>query len=272
LTLLFLCWTLGALSTDDLGFTLGVDIAAVRFTYNSTTGPPITVVNSTDLCYHCEYQFLATMAPGNMSTNFSVLCMGDTKQYRFFYPNGTFVSVEHSPQQHEVYMFTLHDDGSINLEVIDSGDDANFPIYIAIAVIAGLAVTYSIAVHAYTQHKAQEAIGPEVITSDSFNYVRLGKQRTEFPDPFITSESDLQSPSVQFSEKKEKKKDKTKERLRSLDTFRGMSLVIMIFVNYGGGGYYFFNHSIWNGLTVADLVFPWFIWIMGTSMAISLYL
>lgn len=40
-------------------------------------------------------------------------------------------------------------------------------------------------------------------------------------------------------------------------------------VNYGGGGYWFFAHSIWNGLTVADLVFPWFIWIMGTSMALS---
>ena len=43
----------------------------------------------------------------------------------------------------------------------------------------------------------------------------------------------------------------------------------MIFVNYGGGSYYFFNHSPWNGLTVADLVFPWFIWIMGVSLAIS---
>jgi len=31
----------------------------------------------------------------------------------------------------------------------------------------------------------------------------------------------------------------------------------MIFVNYGGGGYWFFDHSKWNGLTVADLVFPW---------------
>jgi len=40
----------------------------------------------------------------------------------------------------------------------------------------------------------------------------------------------------------------------SLDVFRGLSVAIMIFVNYGGGGYYFFNHSIWNGLTVADLV------------------
>jgi heparan-alpha-glucosaminide N-acetyltransferase len=43
----------------------------------------------------------------------------------------------------------------------------------------------------------------------------------------------------------------------------------MIFVNYGGGGYYFFAHSIWNGLTVADLVFPWFIFIMGSAMSLS---
>jgi len=43
----------------------------------------------------------------------------------------------------------------------------------------------------------------------------------------------------------------------------------MIFVNYGGGSYWFFNHSIWNGLTVADLVFPWFVFIMGIAMPIS---
>ena len=45
--------------------------------------------------------------------------------------------------------------------------------------------------------------------------------------------------------------------------------MIMIFVNYGGGGYWFFDHSCWNGLTVADLVFPWFIWIMGVSIVFS---
>lgn len=60
-----------------------------------------------------------------------------------------------------------------------------------------------------------------------------------------------------------------KERLKSLDTFRGLSLVLMMFVNYGGGGYWFFEHPPWNGLTVADLVFPWFIFIMGTAMNYS---
>lgn len=58
-------------------------------------------------------------------------------------------------------------------------------------------------------------------------------------------------------------------RLKSLDTFRGFALCLMIFVNYGGGGYWFFEHASWNGLTFADLLFPWFMWMMGVSMALS---
>ncbi|KAK7823018.1 hypothetical protein U0070_025835 [Myodes glareolus] len=46
-------------------------------------------------------------------------------------------------------------------------------------------------------------------------------------------------------------------RLRCVDTFRGLALILMVFVNYGGGKYWYFKHSSWNGLTVADLVFPW---------------
>ena len=62
----------------------------------------------------------------------------------------------------------------------------------------------------------------------------------------------------------------TSARILSIDTFRGISLSIMIFVNSGGGQYdAFFDHSRWNGLTVADLVFPWFVWTQGVSMAIS---
>eukprot|EP00095_Tigriopus_kingsejongensis_P004563 maker-scaffold462_size163801-snap-gene-0.38 protein:Tk04563 transcript:maker-scaffold462_size163801-snap-gene-0.38-mRNA-1 annotation:"heparan-alpha-glucosaminide n-acetyltransferase-like" len=60
-----------------------------------------------------------------------------------------------------------------------------------------------------------------------------------------------------------------KPRLRSLDAFRGLAIVMMIFVNYGGAGYWFFHHTPWNGLTVADLVFPWFLWIMGVSIALA---
>lgn len=68
-----------------------------------------------------------------------------------------------------------------------------------------------------------------------------------------------------------KNQKKKLPRLQSLDTFRGISLTFMIFVNYGGGGYWFFEHAAWNGLTIADLLFPWFMWIMGVSMAISFH-
>lgn len=58
-------------------------------------------------------------------------------------------------------------------------------------------------------------------------------------------------------------------RVKSVDVLRGISIAVMIFVNYGGGDYWFFRHSPWNGLTVADLVFPWFLWVMGVSLVLS---
>ncbi|KAI4470588.1 hypothetical protein MML48_1g14109 [Holotrichia oblita] len=61
-----------------------------------------------------------------------------------------------------------------------------------------------------------------------------------------------------------------KPRVKSLDTFRGITIALMIFVNYGGGGYRFIDHTVWNGLHIADLVFPWFLWIMGVCIPISI--
>ncbi len=44
----------------------------------------------------------------------------------------------------------------------------------------------------------------------------------------------------------------------------------MIFVNYGGGGYAQFEYSPWHGITIADLIFPLFVWISGTASVLSL--
>lgn len=64
---------------------------------------------------------------------------------------------------------------------------------------------------------------------------------------------------------------KTK-RLLSLDIMRGMTIVCMIIVNNGGGpqSYRHLGHSAWNGITVCDLVFPFFLFIMGVTTYISL--
>jgi heparan-alpha-glucosaminide N-acetyltransferase len=43
---------------------------------------------------------------------------------------------------------------------------------------------------------------------------------------------------------------------------------MMIFVNMGAGGYEYLDHAHWDGFNFADVIFPWFIFIMGTTMAI----
>ncbi len=61
-------------------------------------------------------------------------------------------------------------------------------------------------------------------------------------------------------------------RLISLDVFRGIIVALMILVNSPGNhtAYVWLEHSVWNGFTLADLVFPSFIFIVGVSLAISL--
>jgi len=64
--------------------------------------------------------------------------------------------------------------------------------------------------------------------------------------------------------------EKTK-RLLSLDILRGMTVAGMILVNNGWGeSFEMLGHSEWNGMTPCDLVFPFFLFIMGISCYLSL--
>ncbi|KAI4386323.1 hypothetical protein MLD38_004264 [Melastoma candidum] len=58
-------------------------------------------------------------------------------------------------------------------------------------------------------------------------------------------------------------------RLASLDVFRGISVVLMIFVDNAGRVFPAVNHSPWNGLTLADFVMPFFLFIVGVSLALA---
>lgn len=62
------------------------------------------------------------------------------------------------------------------------------------------------------------------------------------------------------------------QRLLSLDVFRGMTIFFMIIVNTPGSWNYVYApllHAKWDGCTPTDLVFPFFMFIVGVSMAIS---
>jgi predicted acyltransferase len=63
------------------------------------------------------------------------------------------------------------------------------------------------------------------------------------------------------------------KRILALDVLRGITIAGMILVNNPGNGNYVFaplRHARWIGLTPTDLVFPFFMFIMGISTYLSL--
>lgn len=63
------------------------------------------------------------------------------------------------------------------------------------------------------------------------------------------------------------------KRLQSLDFFRGITIASMIIVNDPGSWSHVYApllHAEWNGATPTDLVFPFFLFIVGVSISLSL--
>ena len=66
--------------------------------------------------------------------------------------------------------------------------------------------------------------------------------------------------------------NKQSGRLLSLDILRGITIAGMIMVNNPGAYQYIYKplgHASWHGITPTDLVFPFFMFIMGVSMYMS---
>jgi len=161
-------------------------------------------------------------------------------------------STSHHFEQYGVYQLDLD---TCNISVLDKPVNAFLPIFWAfvfLCLLAGLRLAY-------------QSVYKTAVFRRFLVWLQL---RSESPLLDDQEAQNRDQDTAQLLETAEAAAKKAR-RVKSLDAFRGLAITIMIFVNYGGGSYYFFNHSPWNGLTVADLVFPWFIWIMGVSLAIS---
>lgn len=65
---------------------------------------------------------------------------------------------------------------------------------------------------------------------------------------------------------------KTIQRYLALDVLRGMTVALMILVNNPGSWAHIYSpleHAKWNGCTPTDLVFPFFLFVVGVSMFFS---
>lgn len=66
---------------------------------------------------------------------------------------------------------------------------------------------------------------------------------------------------------------KSSARLLSLDVFRGITVAAMILVNNPGSWSHIYaplEHAEWNGCTPTDLIFPFFLFIVGVSISFAL--
>lgn len=217
-------------------------------------------------CYQCLYQHLGVVPAGSSpgqpsSADFTVSTQHEiTLQLNSNPEVKELCKVQfHFGERgnYSLWMKNLNNVSVTNCSLLMKADpvNSNIPILVTFCVFVGLALLFAVGSRL---SRLGVVRGFVLRISGSMETERLINSELGSPriDALIT-DNILPSPA------------NSSRRLRSLDTFRGISLVIMVFVNYGGGRYWFFRHSSWNGLTVADLVFPWFVFIMGTSIALS---
>lgn len=218
-------------------------------------------------CHRCSYQLLAVVPPSDGGPGAAAVV--DTQHPLSLLLSGSRAGSELCKIQYHFGEFgnyslvvktlsTSAETISCDIVINEGPINSYLPILFAFLVYSGILAILIIC-------RLVMKIGPV----RNWVYKKLNPRET---DRLINSE--LGSPSTTDSPTSDPSprlwRATSRQRLRSLDTFRGLSLIIMVFVNYGGGKYWFFKHESWNGLTVADLVFPWFVFIMGTSISLSL--
>nr|XP_055025730.1 heparan-alpha-glucosaminide N-acetyltransferase isoform X2 [Misgurnus anguillicaudatus] len=233
----------------DEAYKLKMDEALL--TFQNELPYNISVLYTSDYCYKCLYQPLATV--GNKQQNVSVVIRTSFRLTLRILPvdtNGSLCSLSQTFEEAGHYSLRMRPSGLLNdvtcsFSVDKSPNNAYLPLLVAFLILAFAAVFW--------------AFLPYIIrcscTQRLKNHICCQESQHSMED--ATTE-----PSMHQNQPKS-------TRLKSLDTFRGFSLTVMVFVNYGGGGYWFFDHAPWNGLTVADLVMPWFVFVIGTSVVLS---
>ncbi|XP_053644805.1 heparan-alpha-glucosaminide N-acetyltransferase isoform X1 [Cherax quadricarinatus] len=266
---------------DSTTPTCNVGRGAVRLTldqaclkvFNSDTASYLQLWAQSVECYKCNpWQFL-TLDPGTIQE----LVVNTTYPSDLYIRNETesdLYKVRYHFGQYGTYQLGISTHNITHIQVLVKPLNEFLPLFVAFIFFFMLAFVWQCTKFfrqrmdaSYSPHRVRSAPVDESSSLLSQALSResassSGTQQSSPPAPLpVTSQLQL----VDIPDSRG-----TGGRLLSLDTFRGLAIIIMVFVNYGGGQYYFFQHARWNGLTVADLVFPWFLWIMGVSLIFSI--
>ncbi|CAL1578381.1 unnamed protein product [Knipowitschia caucasica] len=216
-------------------------------TFQNLLTEEVHIYFTSDYCYKCVQQPLTSVKPNNsssviISTKFTLTMQAETKTRNSSFCRWSQTYGEGGHYLVDIRLSEVVDEPSCTHTVQTSPHNVYLPLLVAALVLLFLSALVVAAPYIYRRRDTSKFLRAVCCRSPQYSV-----DKTEPPEC-----------------------DRPKSaRLQSLDTFRGFSLTIMVFVNYGGGGYWFFQHAPWNGLTVADLVMPWFVFIIGTSVVLA---
>ncbi|CAF1538096.1 unnamed protein product, partial [Didymodactylos carnosus] len=276
--------------TDNESDELGLDEALVTFrNFNYTY--PVMFYGQTTECEKCNLLLLSEV-PVNMHNNVSVKL--DTKygyNIQINFTNGTvsypvrcnitkYEFYEHGHYIFDVYQRTVQGSNECSIIKKKNPDHVWLPFVVGIVFVI-VCIFLTQLLHRFYHSRYMDRLlsnvayqrlinndlgtpkqqrvstsNLEIVNGSPTNEGATNTRDSDIFENTGTGQNRLSNNTMQF-------KKVLPKRLRGLDVFRGFSLMIMIFVNYGG------EKQLWNGLTIADLVFPWFTWVMGVSIVLS---
>ncbi|XP_012538131.1 heparan-alpha-glucosaminide N-acetyltransferase isoform X2 [Monomorium pharaonis] len=232
-------WAMANNPCLDANASLGIDEACFSILNEYNTS--VTFYSRSSECHMCDGAPQATLPPGENTT---LVVSTKYPLYMFYEATYRYCHQTYNFKEHGSYGWNISEkERCSDIYTIREPINGYLPIFAAFMVYVLLSILFATAKVIIRVVKGK--LSPDNIRDDLDEL-----QETETSTPIVRT-------------------SRSSTRIRSLDTFRGIAILLMIFVNNGGGKYVFFNHSAWNGLTVADLVLPWFAWIMGLSITIS---
>ncbi|RDD40051.1 Heparan-alpha-glucosaminide N-acetyltransferase [Trichoplax sp. H2] len=241
-------------SRFGMSYNDSIDFAHVSL--HSTLPSKVALYGKSAECYNCKEENIANLQYKHnttvyIDTNFpylitainttdkSVIC---SKQFQYV-KNGLYVMV--------IFQNGSNGNSSCNIYSIHDSYYSQLPIIIGAVILAVALLLWQLIYYLYRNRSCSAYHSTEsLITEDLGNINDIDRRLARVSEESI-------HPLAQ--------------RIYAVDAFRGLCITIMIFVNSGGGGYWYFRSTPWNGLTFADLILPWFIFIVGICIALSFY-
>lgn len=244
--------------------------------YKSNYASPIDVFYQNTECYGCRLKKFTTLnqSPQDVvvDTRYGLqLEFRQDESNQVPIPMCSFEQLDFNSQGHYRINITVNNTNPLfgancDLQVLNQGECMVCPFALLLCLL--IAITGGEKLYKwFLANKKQQQQGNNVSSANE-SVVNSDAPETRF---------DSMPTSIRANENEDKLRDPTNawsthkgRRIDALDAFRGLTITGMIMVNYGGAGYMILEHKPWNGLTLADFVFPFFIFSMGASIAISM--